>query len=74
MLRLVFFSLVVSLLQLIIGGGCNDSKFDIDVDSAVQWSTKILRSRGNFFPGGPTLYARQTSLTALVIISSMYRF
>ena len=40
--------------------------FDIDVDSAVQWSTDVLRSNGNLFPVGPTLSARQTSLNALV--------
>ena len=41
-------------------------KFDIDVDSAVIWSTHILRSKGNPFAGGPTLSARHTSLNALV--------
>ena len=41
-------------------------KFDIEVDSAVKWSTNILRSKGNHFPGGPTLSARHTSLNALV--------
>ena len=40
--------------------------FDIEVDSAVKWSTNILRSKGNHFPGGPTLSARHTSLNALV--------
>jgi hypothetical protein len=42
------------------------NKFDIDVDSAVKWSTDILRSKGNLFPAGPTLSARHTSLNALV--------
>ncbi len=63
-MSLTFKWLVVLSLSTVLVAG--QEKFDIDVDSAVIWSTRILRSKGNLFAGGPTLSARHTSLNALV--------
>ena len=64
MFKLLSCCIILSLLPS--GNAQRVQTFDIEVDSAVKWSTNILRSKGNHFPGGPTLSARHTSLNALV--------